>query len=73
MTETVLLPTPPLPEAIAMALRKALADALVWTLPVLVAMTLVAYVLVGAVQLALLDETLNGLDPHASRSARATE
>jgi ABC-2 type transport system ATP-binding protein len=31
-----------------------------------------AAALVGPVQLALLDETLNGLDPHASRSARAT-
>lgn len=31
-----------------------------------------AAALVGPVELALLDETLNGLDPHASRSARAT-
>jgi ABC-2 type transport system ATP-binding protein len=31
-----------------------------------------AAALVGPVQLILLDETLNGLDPHASRSARAT-
>lgn len=31
-----------------------------------------AAALVGPIQLALLDETLNGLDPHASRSARAT-
>jgi ABC-2 type transport system ATP-binding protein len=31
-----------------------------------------AAALVGSVQLILLDETLNGLDPHASRSARAT-
>jgi ABC-2 type transport system ATP-binding protein len=31
-----------------------------------------AAAIVGPVQLALLDETLNGLDPHASRSARAT-
>jgi ABC-2 type transport system ATP-binding protein len=30
-----------------------------------------AAALVGPVELALLDETLNGLDPHASRSARA--
>jgi len=28
--------------------------------------------LVGPVELALLDETLNGLDPHASRAARTT-
>ncbi len=31
-----------------------------------------AAALVGPIELALLDETLNGLDPHASRSARAT-
>jgi len=31
-----------------------------------------AAALVGPVQLVLLDETLNGLDPHAVRSARAT-
>lgn len=31
-----------------------------------------AAALVGPVELALLDETLNGLDPHASRSARTT-
>jgi ABC-2 type transport system ATP-binding protein len=31
-----------------------------------------AAALVGPVEVALLDETLNGLDPHASRSARAT-
>jgi ABC-type multidrug transport system ATPase subunit len=31
-----------------------------------------AAALVGPVKLVLLDETLNGLDPHASRSARAT-
>jgi ABC-2 type transport system ATP-binding protein len=31
-----------------------------------------AAALVGPVELVLLDETLNGLDPHASRSARAT-
>ena len=31
-----------------------------------------AAALVGPIKLALLDETLNGLDPHASRSARAT-
>jgi len=31
-----------------------------------------AAALVGPVQLVLLDETLNGLDPHASRSARST-
>jgi ABC-2 type transport system ATP-binding protein len=31
-----------------------------------------AAALVGPVKLALLDETLNGLDPHASRSARST-
>jgi ABC-2 type transport system ATP-binding protein len=31
-----------------------------------------AAALVGPVRLILLDETLNGLDPHASRSARAT-
>jgi ABC-2 type transport system ATP-binding protein len=31
-----------------------------------------AAAIVGPVELALLDETLNGLDPHASRSARAT-
>ncbi len=31
-----------------------------------------AAALVGPVELALLDETLNGLDPHASRAARAT-
>jgi ABC-2 type transport system ATP-binding protein len=31
-----------------------------------------AAALVGPVQLILLDETLNGLDPHASRAARAT-
>ena len=30
-----------------------------------------AAALVGPVELVLLDETLNGLDPHASRSARA--
>jgi ABC-2 type transport system ATP-binding protein len=30
-----------------------------------------AAALVGPIELALLDETLNGLDPHASRSARA--
>ena len=30
-----------------------------------------AAALVGAVELVLLDETLNGLDPHASRSARS--
>ncbi len=30
-----------------------------------------AAALVGGVELVLLDETLNGLDPHASRSARA--
>ena len=31
-----------------------------------------AAALVGPVQLVLLDETLNGLDPHAARAARAT-
>ena len=31
-----------------------------------------AAALVGPIELALLDETLNGLDPHASRSARST-
>jgi ABC-2 type transport system ATP-binding protein len=31
-----------------------------------------AAALVGPVKLALLDETLNGLDPHAARAARAT-
>lgn len=31
-----------------------------------------AAALVGPIELALLDETLNGLDPHASRAARAT-
>jgi ABC-type multidrug transport system ATPase subunit len=31
-----------------------------------------AAALVGPIELALLDETLNGLDPHASRSARTT-
>jgi len=31
-----------------------------------------AAALVGPVELVLLDETLNGLDPHAIRSARAT-
>ncbi|MBX3159680.1 MAG: ABC transporter ATP-binding protein [Deltaproteobacteria bacterium] len=31
-----------------------------------------AAALVGPVEVALLDETLNGLDPHASRAARAT-
>ena len=31
-----------------------------------------AAALVGPVKLVLLDETLNGLDPHASRAARAT-
>lgn len=31
-----------------------------------------AAALVGPVELVLLDETLNGLDPHASRAARAT-
>jgi ABC-2 type transport system ATP-binding protein len=31
-----------------------------------------AAALVGPIKLALLDETLNGLDPHASRAARAT-
>jgi ABC-2 type transport system ATP-binding protein len=31
-----------------------------------------AAALVGPVELALLDETLNGLDPHAARAARAT-
>src|SRR6201992_3478676 len=31
-----------------------------------------AAALVGPVELVLLDETLNGLDPHAVRSARAT-
>jgi ABC-2 type transport system ATP-binding protein len=31
-----------------------------------------AAALVGPVELVLLDETLNGLDPHAARSARAT-
>jgi len=31
-----------------------------------------AAALVGPIKLALLDETLNGLDPHASRSARST-
>jgi ABC-2 type transport system ATP-binding protein len=31
-----------------------------------------AAAIVGPVELVLLDETLNGLDPHASRAARAT-
>ncbi len=31
-----------------------------------------AAALVGPIELALLDETLNGLDPHASRAARST-
>ena len=31
-----------------------------------------AAALVGPIELALMDESLNGLDPHASRSARAT-
>lgn len=31
-----------------------------------------AAALVGPIELALLDETLNGLDPHATRAARAT-
>ena len=31
-----------------------------------------AAALVGPVKLVLLDETLNGLDPHAARAARAT-